>query len=262
MIMRYLPGSIKLGMKDGGLLEIVGTATRITHDQLFQLAKLKSIEKTRRVYEWRVERLVTHDLLRQSKILYRGSDPVYSITRNGIYGLQGLSIHLVSVYVDLKDGKVEHQVQHAVELNNIHIALQRSGKLSRWTPAKFLQALNLAPPFNYAKYYDAIATVYLNSRRLDIAIEYEHTLKRPLDRYAALKAKLSKEQRADAILFLVPTPEIQNTLWGQLMDLRRNVMIIRLQHLMTQGLDAAVDLNYQTLTLGEALKRISEQRTT
>ncbi len=258
--MRYLPGSIELGKKDGGLLEIVGTATRITHDQLFQLAELKSIEKTKRVYDWRVERLVTHDLLRQSKILYRGSDPVYSITRNGIHGLQGLSIHLVSVYVDSRDDEVQHQVQHAIELNNIHIALLRRSNLSRWTPAKFLQALNLAPPFDYAKYYDAIATVYLNSRRLDIAIEYEHTLKRPLDRYAALKAKLSKEQRADAILFAVPTPEIQITLWGQLMDLQQNVMIVGLQHLMTQGLDAAVDLNYVRLTLGGALKRISEQR--
>jgi hypothetical protein len=69
-----------------------------------------------------------------------------------------------------------------------------------------------------------------------------------------------QEQRVDAILFVVPTPEIQNTLWGQLMDLRQNVMIIRLQDLIVQGLEAAVELHYLTLTLGEALKRISEQR--
>jgi hypothetical protein len=173
-----------------------------------------------------------------------------------------LSIHLVSVYVDSKDDEAHPQLDHAVELNNIHIALQRSEKLSRWMPAKSLQALDLAPPYNYAKYYDTVATIYFNNKRMDIAIEYEHTLKRPIERYAKLKAELAKEQRADAILFVVPTPEIKTTLWSQLVDLRQNIIITKLQDLIVQGLGAAVDLNYLTLTLGDALKRVSEQKRT
>jgi hypothetical protein len=37
-------------------------------------------------------------------------------------------------------------------------------------------------------------------------------------------------------------------------------MIIRLQDLIVQGPEAAVELHYLTLTLGEALKRIPEQK--
>ena len=177
--MRYITGSISLSAKDGRLLEIVGTATRITHQQLFELARLKLVEINKRVYDWRVRRLVSHSLLKRDKTLFGGSDPVYSITRNGISGLQQLGIHLVSVYVDPKDDEIQHQVQHAVALNRIHIALLSSGVLSRWTSAKVLQALNMAPPFDYAKYYDAVAALYMDDQRLEIAIEYEHTSEAP-----------------------------------------------------------------------------------
>src|SRR5687767_5959957 len=105
--MRYISGSISLNLKDGGLLEIVGTATRITHRQLFEMARLKRIETERRVYDWRVRRLVTHSLLKRDRTLFRGSDPVYSITRNGVCGLEQLGIHLVSVYVEPEDDGID-----------------------------------------------------------------------------------------------------------------------------------------------------------
>ena len=227
--MRYIPGSISLSAKDGGLLEIVGTATRITHQQLFELARLKLIEIKKQVYDWRVRRLVTHSLLKQDKTLFLGSDPVYSITRNGISGLQQLGIHLVSVYIESKGDEIQHQIQHTLELNRIHIALLSSGVLSRWTPAKVLQALNMASPFDYAKYYDAVAALYMDDQRLEIAIEYEHTLKSPVTRYAAVKAKLEKEQRADVIIFVIPAAEIGRALRSQLRDLRKQIMMVDLQ---------------------------------
>ena len=260
--MRYITGSISLSAKDGRLLEIVGTATRITHQQLFELARLKLIEVKKQVYDWRVRRLVTHSLLKKNKTLFRGSDRVYSITRNGISGLQQLGIHLVSVYVESKDDEIQHQIQHTLELNRIHIALLSSGVLSRWTPAKVLQALNMAPPFDYAKYYDAVAALYMDDQRLEIAIEYEHTLKRPVTRYAAVKAKLEKEERADAIMFVMPTEEISIALRLQLRDLRKHILLVDLQDLVSQRLDARVDLNYLMLTLRDALKQIAEQKKT
>jgi hypothetical protein len=258
--MRYRAGTIKLSPKDGALLKIAGTATHITNGQLFELARLKSIEHDRRVYNWRVERLVQHDLLRNQEPLYRGSDPVYSITRNGVAGLEQLGIHLLSVYVDGKEAGVKHQVQHGIELNTIHIALLASGALADWLPAKFLQALNLTRPFNYAKYYDAVATVYVGAERIELAIEYEQTLKRPTERYAAIKAKFDKEERADAILFVVPTWEICLPLRSQFTNTRKDLLFAKLPDLTADGLDAAVEHNYLTVTLRQALERIASQR--
>jgi len=65
--MRYRPGSIGFGPKDGALLEIVGTATRITHTQLFEMASLKYIENVRRVFNWRIKRLLQHAMMRKGK---------------------------------------------------------------------------------------------------------------------------------------------------------------------------------------------------
>ncbi|MGH9631152.1 MAG: hypothetical protein ACRD7E_22840 [Bryobacteraceae bacterium] len=257
--MRYITGSINLNSKDGALLEIVGTATRITHRQLFEMAQLKRIETERRVYDWRVRRLVTHALLKRDRTLFCGSDPVYTITRSGVRGMEQLGIHLLSVYIEPEDDDIDHQVQHSVELNRIHLALLRSGVLARWTPAKFLQALNLAAPFDYAKYYDAIATLRMGNERIDLAIEYEHTLKRPAERYAAVRTKIEREKRADAVLFVTPTPALSLSLRSQFRDVRKTVLFVQLQDLDSQRLQATVDYNYLSMTLGEALQRTLER---
>lgn len=258
--MRYRQGSIGFGPKDGALLEIVGTATRITHTQLFEMASLKYIENVRRVFNWRIERLLQHAMMRKGKVLFRGSDPVYSITRHGIAALASLSIHLVSVYVDSQEEEVQHQLQHAVELNSIHLTLLRSGALTFWTPAKFLQALNMMPPYDYAKCYDAVATLYIDGQRIELGVEYEHTMKRPVDRYTPIKARIEEEKRADAIMFVVPTAPMRSALWSLMCGLRKEIVIVDARDLSSQGMKADVYLNYFTMTLSEAFTKIAQKR--
>ena len=63
-------------------------------------------------------------------------------------------------------------------------------------------------------------------------------------------------------MFVMPTEEISIALRLQLRDLRKQILLVDLQDLVSQRLDARVDLNYLMLTLREALKQIAEQKKT
>src|ERR1035441_7440014 len=62
--MGYVKGSIDLSStQDGLLLEQVLRSRHATHDQLWQFFQLKARENRRRIFTWRILRLVQHGLL-------------------------------------------------------------------------------------------------------------------------------------------------------------------------------------------------------
>ena len=131
---------------------------------------------------------------------FLGSRLLYSITRDGISGLEDGGIHVLSVYVE-RDDEVNHQITHALELNRAHIALLKVDNQLRWTAAKTVRAINRSGYRPYAKTYDAIARVMVDYQLFEIGIEYERTLK-ALKKYKELLATLETETRADLILYL------------------------------------------------------------
>ena len=157
--MRYLKGSVSLRNRDRELLHLVADARYITHAQLFQLARLHAVEFERPVFNWRVRRLVNSGLLRKQIVKYLGADALYSITRGGIHALEELGITYLGGYVEREKDPAEVQIPHVLELNRIRLALERAGALLSWVPEMLIRILNLSPTLNYAKAYDAIASV-------------------------------------------------------------------------------------------------------
>jgi hypothetical protein len=120
---------------------------------------------------------------------------------------------LLFMSATLDDEKYPHefQIPHALELNDIRLALARTCLLVSWIPDSFIRVLNLSPVSAYAKVYDGIAKVVLHREILDFAIEYERTLKSQA-RYEKIREAVESERRLKAFLYLVPNYDLQFSL--------------------------------------------------
>jgi hypothetical protein len=95
---RYLKGSVSLNFRDREFLHLVADSRYITHNQLFELARLKALEFKRPIFNWRVRRLVNTGLLRRQVVSYLGAEALYSITRGGIQALEELGVTYLGGY--------------------------------------------------------------------------------------------------------------------------------------------------------------------
>src|SRR5438067_12850530 len=90
MAMGYVKGSIDLSStQDGLLLEQVLRSRHATHDQLWQFFQLKTRETRRRIFNWRMLRLVQHGLIRRLDVKFAKRGWVYAITETGADYLAG-----------------------------------------------------------------------------------------------------------------------------------------------------------------------------
>ena len=198
--MSRLPGVPKLNAEDRELLEIVTTAKWITHNQLYEMVSIGRIEN-RKGYERRVRRLAHCGLLRKQRPAFLNRKILYSITREGIYALEVLGVHPVAFTFDRNDVDVKHQIPHSLELNRVRIALIRCGTLVWWFPDSAIRVLHRAGQRDYAKIYDAVATMMLDGQVCEIGIEYERSLK-AVERYEEAAAKIEEDRRVQAVVYL------------------------------------------------------------
>jgi hypothetical protein len=87
--MRYPKGAIALkSSQDTLLLQQVLRSRHVSHEQLWEFMQHKAREHRRRIFNWRLKRLVEHELV------VRRSEPnrswVYSVSREGAEHLVGL----------------------------------------------------------------------------------------------------------------------------------------------------------------------------
>ena len=206
--MRYLKGSVSLRNRDYELLHLVADARYMTHSQLFELAQLHAVEFERPVFNWRIRRLVKSGLLRKQIVAYLGADALYSINRAGVHALEEMGVVYLADFAEREKDPAEPQIPHVLELNRIRLALERSRVLVFWVPEVFIRAVNQSPKLNYAKAYDAVATVRLGDGvRAEFAIEYERTLKSE-QKYAKILEAIANERRLHTILYLAPSYEV------------------------------------------------------
>lgn len=66
------------------MLTLVADSRYVTHSQLFGLAEANFVESNRRVFNWRVRRLVKHGLIRKQVIPFLNGEALYAINRAGI----------------------------------------------------------------------------------------------------------------------------------------------------------------------------------
>jgi len=206
--MRYAKGSLQLSQaQDYPLLRQVLRSEFATQSQLYEFMRLRHQEWSRRSFDWRLRRLVRHELVhRYSLPCFRG-DLVCSIAPSGAAVLQGLGEYCL-FSPNRSDGKNRQMnVLHALELNDLHLSLLRVEPVVRWTYATDIRSQNELTRLGYAKDYDAVIILGCGGQDVRLALEYERTPK-AAKQYDDIAACLGREVQIDCLLYVMPNYDL------------------------------------------------------
>ena len=221
--MRYWKGSIALSpTQDYPLLRQVLRSTFVTHRQLYDLLKLDYYAHSRKAFNNRVLRLLKNKYLVRDEMPYTTQGYVYSISDKGASELIGLGEYYTSPTCRPKDGQIPKAVFHAIELNEIHLALKRSQQLVRWMADTEIRSRNELTGCGYRKDYDAVVTVRTDGGERKFALEYERTPK-ARQQYAKICDEIAAETIIDRFLYLVPNCDLLSFLVECFATLRRPI---------------------------------------
>ena len=200
--MRYRKGGIDLkSSQDTLLLQTILRSRHVSHEQLWEFMQCKAREHRRRVFNWRIKRLVDHELVIRRSAPERSW--VYSISSEGAEHLVGLgdaaALLVTGGFVELDD----RTVQHSLGLNEIHLALLRADVLTTWQSELEIRSLNEFTGYGFPKDYDAVVQAERGGQSYHFALEYERSAKTP-DRYAHVRQAIEKESELDCVVYLMP----------------------------------------------------------
>jgi hypothetical protein len=252
--MRYWKGSIVLSpTRDQPLLREVARSAFITHNQLFESLKLDYCASSRKAFNNRVLRLVTHGLLLRREGLVGSREVVYSVSSSGASALGGSEDRLVDL--SGKAGSSGLRVQrHCLDLNEIHLALKRTGSLVYWMPETEIRSRTDLTPYGYWKYYDAVVVVRLAGQDCKFALEYERSPK-AARQYVTIRERIEQETAIRHFLYLVPNHDFMWFIAEKLSQCKRTVCIGLFQDFLEQNLALPVRRSGSpaTLTLASVL---------
>jgi hypothetical protein len=202
--MAYPAGYIQLNNKrDVPVLREVLHAGFVTHAQLFELMRLAGLESCREAFNWRVKRLVNHELLLRHELPAFGRNFVYSLGPNGVMHLtiQGESCAgMVTGFVPRRDAS---RVAHSVDVTAIRLHFQRAGLLKEWLSEVDIRSRNDLTGYGYSKDYDSVMTLDVCDQQVKVALEYERHPK-AMQRYNEIRAIIESERRVNRFLYLFP----------------------------------------------------------
>lgn len=240
--MRYWKGSIALSStRDYPLLRQVLHSGFITHGQLFEFLKLDYCVSSRKAFNNRALRLLRHRLLIRHEAILTNHEAVYSISEDGASQLLGKGECFVCVD-DIRDHGGRGRMNHSLELNEIHLALKRSGALVHWIPESEIRSRNDLTAGGYSKYYDAVVIVRLAGRDCRFALEYERTPKAARF-YAAVRERIEMEASLPHFLYLAPNHDLLSFVADKLANCRRTVYFGLLRDFLQQTLGLPVKAN-------------------
>ena len=249
--MRYWKGSIVLSpTRDQPLLREVARSAFITHNQLFESLKLDYCASARKAFNNRVLRLVNHGLLVRREGLIGSRDVVYSVSPSGASALGATLVDSSG-----KAGSPAIQaLRHCLDLNEIYLALKRSGSLVYWMPETEIRSRSDLTPYGYRKYYDAVVAVRLAGQDCKFALEYERTPK-AARQYVAIRERIEQETAIRHFLYLVPNHDFMWFIAEKLSQCRRSVYIGLFHDFLEQSLALPVRRSGSpaTLTLASVL---------
>jgi len=208
--MGFQKGAISLNLlKDIPLLLQVLHSQFITHDQLFEFMRRRHIEITRAPFNWRMRRLVSSGLIERHAVRSATPSPIYSVTNEGA---MMLADHCpVMDGRRHKDAATHVNLVHSLDLNELHLSLDRQGILEAWESEMTIRAKNELTASGYAKDYDAIVSVPIHGRMISFALEYERTAKKSRD-YVRIRSLLEQERQVCRFLYVVPEPKLASFL--------------------------------------------------
>jgi hypothetical protein len=160
----------------------------------------------------------------------------------------------VLVNVNDRSNDRHRLLNHSLELNEIHLALKRTGSLVYWMPETEVRARNDLTSFGYWKYYDAIVVVRLAGQDFRFALEYERSLK-AARHYIAIRQRIEQETAIGNFLYLVPNHEFVSFIAEKFSQCKRPVYIGLFREFLEQTLTAPVrrSVSPVTLTLSSVL---------
>lgn len=239
--MRYLKGTIVLSeSKDYPLLRRVLHCSFVTPDQLFQFMKLDYCSFSRNAFDNRLRRLVLHHMLVRHEIPTMSRGVVYSISPAGASELITKGEYYAG---PMGSGRFNgSHVPHALELNDIQLALKRSGELVRWTPESDIRSRNELTNIGFVKDYDATVAVRIEGRECQFALEYERTPKAKRQ-YSAIRKRIEAETEFDDFLYLVSNADLMSFLVHEFHDCKRTVYFGLRSDFLSEGLGIAVQSN-------------------
>ena len=239
--MRYRKGTISLSDTwDYPLLRRALHCGFVTPAQLYEFMKLDHCASSRNAFDNRLRRLLTHQLLMRREIPTMNCGVVYSVSRAGASEMLGKG--------EFYSGSAQNgepasgHVQHALELNDVHLALKRTGVLVRWTPESDIRSRNEFTGIGYAKDYDAVIAVRIDSHEHRFALEYERTPKTK-GRYRDIWHRIEEETEFRHFLYLVPNHDLLALLIKQFQDCRRTVYFGLRRDFLADILSVAVQSN-------------------
>src|SRR6516165_8664406 len=175
--MRYPKGAIDLrSPQDTLLLQQVLRSRYVSHEQLWEFMRYKGRECRRRVFNWRVKRLVDHELVLRKSTASRSW--VYWVSHEG-------------------------PVEHSLELNELQLALLRGAVPATWQSELEIRSLNEFTGYGFSKDYDAVVKVERDGRTCRFALECERSPKTP-EKYARVRQALEKERQVDCVVYVMP----------------------------------------------------------
>jgi hypothetical protein len=244
--MRYRKGMIALSeIRDYPLLRRVLHSSFVTPAQLYQFMKLDYCASSRNAFDNRLRRLLAHDLLVRHDIPTMNRGVVYSISRAGASELVGRGEYY-SGSTDIGKESNGH-VQHALELNDIHLALKQSRTLVRWTPESDIRSRNEFTEIGYVKDYDAVVAVRIDEHECRFALEYERTQKAN-GRYQEIQKRIQAETDVRHFLYLVSNYDLLLFLVKKFEGCRRPVYFGLRQDFLTEGLCLSVQSNHSPVS--------------
>ena len=157
---------------------------------------------SRNAFNNRVLRLVRHDYLVRDEVPFRTEGYVYSISARGAAELAGLGECYAGLPSRTGDAQLPKAMYHAIDLNEIHLALKRSGSLVQWTPDTEIRSRNEFTDSGYKKDYDAVVTLRATGSERKFALEYERTAK-TRRQYLQIRNDIEAETAVDRFVYLV-----------------------------------------------------------
>ena len=221
--MRYWKGSIALSTtRDYPILREVLRSGFVTHGQLLEFMRLDYCASSRNAFSNRVLRLVKHGLLIRHELPFINREAVYSLSEAGASELAGNGECYSRSADHLKSRNGQCHLHHSLELNEIHLALKRTGTLVYWTPEMEIRSRNDLTAAGYWKYYDAVVVVRLAGQDYRFALEYERTPK-AARQYLIVRQRIEQETSITHFLYLIPNYDLLWFVADKLSECRRAV---------------------------------------
>jgi hypothetical protein len=213
--MRYLKGSIAISETfDLPLLLHVRNARYISQRQLSILLQYGDTELARKRLAWRLDRLAHAEYIHILEQRARG-EKIYSIAHKGLIHLEMMGHGVLSLFSKKKRWLDPILMMHSLELTDIRIVLEKTGILQLWKSDLEVSSENIATGNQYAKDYDAIATLMIDGEFVQYGVEYERSTK-AYARYQELRGILADERELSGILYFISGIERFFTVVGAL----------------------------------------------